>query len=105
MERFFRDFRRGARRRTGHNSISRLLQSMVADTPLIKNLDNPHDLNILLNGQANSEERFSQIDIETVRKGLSAAPRSEERVPLAIRQRFTLPAFPEALCRLSRKAA
>jgi len=105
MERFFRDFRRGARRRTGHNSISRLLQSMVADTPLIKNLDNPHYLKILLNGQANLEERFAQIDIETVRKELSAAQRSEERVPLAIRQLITLPAFPETLCRLFRKAA
>jgi len=61
MERFFRDFRRGARRRTGHNSISRFLQSMVADTPLIKNLDHPQYLKILLNGQANLEERFAQI--------------------------------------------
>ena len=105
MERFFRDFRRGARRRTGHNSISRFLQSMVADTPLIKNLDHPQYLKILLNGQANLEERFAQIDLETVRKELSAAQRSEERVPLAIRQLITLPAFPEALCRLFRKAA
>ena len=105
MERFFRDFRRGARRRTGHNSISRFLQSMVADTPLIKNLDNPHYLKILLNGQANLEDRFAQTDMETVRQELSAAQRSEERVPLAIRQLITLPAFPEALCRLFRKAA
>ena len=34
MERFFRDWRRGARRRTGHNSIGRFLQTMIADTPL-----------------------------------------------------------------------
>ena len=68
MERFFRDFRRGARRRTGHNSISRFLQSMIADTPLVRNLENPGYLKILLNGQATLEERFAQIDTETVRE-------------------------------------
>ena len=41
MERFFRDFRRGARRKSGHNSISKFLQSMIADTPLVRNLENP----------------------------------------------------------------
>jgi hypothetical protein len=62
MERFVRDFRRGARRRTGHNAISRWLQSVVADTPPIKNLDHPHYLKILLNSQANLEARFAQIN-------------------------------------------
>jgi len=105
MERFFRDFRCGTRRRTGHNSISQFLQGMIADTPLIRNLDNPHYLKILLNGQATLEDRFAQIDAETVRSELATAQKSLERVPLKIRQLITLPAFPDALCRLFQKAA
>jgi len=105
MERFFRDFRRAARRRSGHNSISRLLQSMIADTPLVRNLENPGYLKILLNGQATLEERFAQIDAETVREELRAVQGSLEKVPLKIRQLIALPAFPETICGLFQKAA
>ena len=105
MERFFRDWRRGARRRTGHNSISRFLQSMIADTPLVRNLENPCYLKVLLNGQATLEERFAQIDIQTVRKELQAAQTRLEKVPSKIRQLIALPTFPEAICRLFHKAA
>jgi hypothetical protein len=105
MERFFRDWRRGARRRTGHNSISRFLQSMIADTPLVRNLENPRYLKILLHGQATLEERFAQIDIETVRQELQAAQASLEKVPSKIRQLIAVPAFPEAIRRLFQKAA
>ena len=105
MERFFRDFRRAARRRSGHNSISRLLQSMIADTPLVRNLENPGYLKTLLNGQATLEERFAQIDAETVRKELRTVQGSLEKVPPKIRQLIALPAFPEAICGLFQKAA
>jgi hypothetical protein len=105
MERFFRDFRRAARRRSGHNSISRLLQSMIADTPLVRNLENPGYLKTLLNGQATLEERFAQIDAEIVREELRTVQGSLEKVPQKIRQLIALPAFPEAICGLFQKAA
>ena len=105
MERFFRDFRRAARRRSGHNSISRLLQSMIADTPLVRNLEKPGYLKTLLNGQATLEERFAQIDAETVREELRTVQGSFEKVPPKIRQLIALPAFPEAICGLFQKAA
>jgi hypothetical protein len=105
MERFFRDWRRGARRRTGHNSISRFLQSMIADTPLVRNLENPRYLKVLLNGQATLEERFAQIDTKTVRKELEASQSSLEKVPSKIRQLVAVPTFPESICRLFQKAA
>lgn len=105
MERFFRDFRRGARRRSGHNSISRFLQSMIADTPLVRNLENSRYLNVLLQDQATLEERFAQIDIEIVRKELQAAQASLEKVPAKIRQLIAAPAFPEMVCGLFQKAA
>lgn len=105
MERFFRDWRRGARRKSGHNSISRFLQSMIADTPLVRNLENPRYLEILLHGQATLEERFAQIDAETVRKELQAAQSPLEKVPPKIRQLIALPTFPQAICCLFQKTA
>lgn len=105
MERLFRDFRHGARRRTGQNAISPLLQGMIADTLLVRNLDNPAYLKILLQGQATLEERFAQIDIETVRKELQAAQASLEKVPSPIRKLIALPGFPETIEALFQKAA
>ncbi len=105
MERFFRDFRRGARHRSGHNSISRLLQSMIADTPLVRNLENPRYLKIFLNGQDTFEERFAQIDAQAVRDELRAAQGSLDKVPPKIRQLIALPAFAEAIGCLFQKTA
>ena len=105
MEQFFRDLRHGARRRTGNNRIGRFLQSMIADTPLVRNLENPRYLKILLDGRATLEERFAQIDVETVRRELEAARASLEKVPLAIRQLIALPTFPQDVCGLFKKAA
>ena len=48
LEQFFRSFRRGERRKTGNDSLCRTLQTMLADTPLVKNLDNPQYMKILL---------------------------------------------------------
>jgi len=46
LEQFFRGLRRRHRRKTGNNSMRRVLQTMLADTPLIKNLDNPEYMKI-----------------------------------------------------------
>jgi hypothetical protein len=105
MERFFRDMRHAARRRTGQNSISRYLQSMLADTPLVRNLDNPGYLKVLLHGQLTLEERFAQIAIETVRQELRAAQASVQKVPAQIRKLIAIPSFPETISRLFQKAA
>lgn len=105
MERLFRDFRRGARHRSGHNSISRLLQSMIADTPLVRNLENPRYLEILLNGQPTLEARFAQIEVGSVRNELQDAQDSLEKMPSKIRQLIALPTFPEDVRGLFQKAA
>jgi hypothetical protein len=105
MERFFRDFRRGARRKSGHNSISKFLRSMIADTPLVRNLDNPQYLKVLLHGHASLEDCFAQIDTDLVRKELEAAQQSPERVPLKMRRLVLNAALPDALRSLFRKRA
>ena len=61
LEQFFRGVRRGHRRKTGNNSMSRTLQAMLADTPLVKNLDNPEYVKTLLNGKSSLEELFAEI--------------------------------------------
>ncbi len=78
---------------------------MIADTPLVRNLQNPRYMEILLNGQPTLEARFAQIEVQTVRKELQQAQGSLEKVPHKIRQLIALPAFPEAISRLFRKAA
>ena len=40
LERFFRDLKRGNRRRSGTVSLNKTLRFMLTDTPLVKNLDN-----------------------------------------------------------------
>ena len=105
MERFFRDFRRDARRKSGSNSISRTLQSMIAETPLVKNLHNPHYVEILLNGLLSLEDRFAQIDAAAVRRELDAASRSIDKVPPKIRKVIDCQAFPDVVSNLYRKCA
>ena len=76
---------------------------MIADTPLVRNLDNPHYLKVLLNGQPTLEECFAQIDVEAVRSEMDAAHRGPDKVPRNLRQLIAVPAFPNALCGLFRK--
>jgi hypothetical protein len=103
LERFFRNFHCGERRRSGHNALGRFLQTMIADTPLVKNLDNPDYLKVLLNGQPSLEACFAQIDTETVRQELEAAQSWLDKVPQKIRKLIADPNFADSLCGLFRK--
>jgi hypothetical protein len=103
LERFFRDFHCGERRRSGHNALGKFLQSMIADTPLVKNLDNPDYLKVLLNGQPSLEACFAQIDIEAVRQEMQVAQQWLDKVPRKIRQLIAEPAFADTLCGLFQK--
>jgi len=66
LERFFRDFKRGHRKKSGTISLSKILKSMLADIPLVKNLENLEYVRILLDGCSTLEERFSRIDNKLV---------------------------------------
>ena len=41
LEQFFRDLKRRDRKRSGNHALSKTLKTMLAQTPLVKNLDNP----------------------------------------------------------------
>ena len=61
LEQFFRGQRHAYRRKTGNDSMGRALQAMLADAPLIKNLDNPEYMKILLDGKENLEELCAEL--------------------------------------------
>ena len=69
LEQFFRDLKRSDRKRSGNHALSKTLKTMMAQTPLVKNLDNPQYMEIILNGKASLAERFAEIDIIQVRQG------------------------------------
>ncbi len=77
---------------------------MIADTPLVRNLENPQYRKVLLNGQPTLEECFAQIDAQAVRKEMEAAQMWLDRVPQNIRQLIASRAFPDALCGLFQKS-
>ncbi len=62
MERLFRDIQRGEYKRTGMSTLSRTVRAMITETPLMKNLECPETLNIILNGTASLATRFAQLD-------------------------------------------
>jgi hypothetical protein len=70
LERLFRSLNREHRRQTGMNSMRRRLDSMIGDTPLIKNLENKNYLKILLDGCPTLEERFAKIDPQQIKKAM-----------------------------------
>ncbi len=48
LERTFRDEKRGHRKRTGNKSMNKILKTMLAETPYVKNLGNTDYLRIIL---------------------------------------------------------
>ena len=97
MEQFFRDLKRSNRKRSGHHALTKTLQTMLAQTPLVKNLDNPQYLEIILNGKASLAERFAEIDISQVRQAHTAAQTSTQRYPRKMAEVFKIPHLPGKL--------
>jgi hypothetical protein len=100
MERFFRAFKRGWRRKTGNGSMGKTLKTMIADTPLVANLDNPQYINILLAGKTTLQERFAEIDIHTIRQESKHCQEALEKIPPKIKKLIALPQFHEKLTRI-----
>lgn len=111
MEHFFRDIGRNERRRTGLTLSARRLNTMLPHMPLVCNLQNPAYMELLLDGSATLEERFSRIDPAEVRNSLAAAKSDRQvfskprRACRVLRQattplHFALNALRQALSRL-----
>lgn len=102
MERFFRALQRGYRRKTGNRSLGKSLQTMIADTPLVHNLDNPQYVDLLLAGQRTLQKRFAQIDIYTVRQEQKNSQHTPEKTPPKIKKLIARPEFADILANILR---
>jgi uncharacterized protein YbaR (Trm112 family) len=104
MEQFFRHLKRAHRRRTGNASSSRLLHAMLAETPLVKNLQNPAYLPLLLNGHNTLEDVFADIDIATVRQEFRRVRLHPDSIPAKIKHLIAAPDYPQTLRAMLEKA-
>ena len=100
LERFFRDFKRHHRKRSGTMSLSKTLRTMTADAPLAKNLENPEYMEIILNGCQSLEERFAKIDTRLVTEQLKEAQRIQQRLRPGLKKVVQRPDLPERLIAL-----
>jgi len=105
LEQFFRSLKRANRRRTGNASSSRMLRTMLAETPLVKNLENPTYMNILLNRKASLEDLFAEIEIDTLREAFRKAQDAPEKIPTKLKPIVAMQDFPDKLVNMIRKAA
>jgi len=105
LEQFFRSLKRAHRRRTGNASSGRMLRTILAETPLVQNLRNPHYMTILLNGKSSLEEVFADIEIDTLRKAFREAQDDPEKIPATLKPIIAMPDFPQLLVALVKKAA
>jgi len=104
LEQFFRNLKRGNRRKTGNKSCGRMLRTMLAETPLVKNLQNPDYMKILLKEKTNLAAVFAGIEIEILREELRKAQSSPEKIPLKIKRLIAMPDYPEKLMKMVEKA-
>lgn len=105
LEQFFRYLKRGHRRRTGNGSSGRMLRTMFAETPLVKNLQNPEYVRLLFKEKTSLEEVFAEIEIATVREEFRKAQLNPEQIPTKIKRLIALPDYPAKLVRMVAKAA
>lgn len=99
LEQFFRGVRRTHRRKSGNNSLHRALQTMLADTPLIKNLENPAYMNVLLDGKENLESLFAALGAMLPESSAKSKTESDRLLP-GFKAIIKSPTLPENMVRL-----
>jgi hypothetical protein len=101
MERLFRDFQRCEYKRTGMGTLGRTARAMVAETPMMKNLDCPEFMNIILNEQSTLAARFAQLDIKRVREEMTKGE-SKEKLPKGLKKIINDPDFHKVFIRVAK---
>jgi len=97
LERLFRDLKRRNRKRSGTISLNKRLKTMLTDTPLIKNLDNPEYMEAILDGNETLEERFEKIDVNMVAEKLKAEQKSHGKINPEMKKIIKRPDLPDEL--------
>jgi hypothetical protein len=97
LEQFFRYLKRNGRKRSGNHTLTKTLKTMLAQTPLVKNLENPRYVQIISNGKASIAERFAETDIVQVRKVFAEAQIVTQKYPKRMAEVFKVPNLPKRL--------
>ena len=97
LEQLFRDLSRRYRKRSGLNCRARTINAMLADTPLIKNLQHQQYLSVLLDGSSCLEERFAQIDANEVRNRMLKLKGESDGAPPKMKKLVKLSELPESI--------
>jgi hypothetical protein len=82
-----------------------MLRTILAETSLVRNLENPSYMRILLDGKASLEEVFAEVDIDTFRDAIREAQDVPERIPPKLKPIIAMPDFPEKLLNMAEKVA
>ena len=91
LEQFFRDIKRSYRKRSGNKSLTKILQTMMVDTPLVKNLNNPSYMKIILHDHTDLADRFAEVDIIQVRRALTEEQQTTRSYPKRMQKLFKMP--------------
>ena len=105
LEQFFRYLKRKERKRSGNHALTKTLKTMLVQTPLIRNLENPRYMELILNGKATLAERFAEIDIVQVRKAFAEEHRATQHTPKGMAEVFKIPHLPRRLSKITPKTA
>ena len=92
MERLFREFQRLEFKRTGMGTLGRTVRAMIAETPMMKNLECPEYVNIILNGQPTLAARFAQLDKQRIQEKVKESL-SKEKLPAGLKKILNNPDF------------
>lgn len=93
MERLFREFQQRECKRTGMQTLGRTVRAMIAETPMMKNLQCPEYMEIILNGKPTLAARFAELERERMVRKNAWSPSSEEKIPLGIKKIIRIPNF------------
>jgi len=104
LERFFRKIKRLGRKKSGTSSLNKMMKAILAETPLVKNLENEEYMDIILDGRATLAERFSQIDVKLVQKQLKEARKNQDKLPGEVKKMISLPDLPNKIAVLLKAA-
>ena len=100
LEQSFRFLKRNGRKTSGCHSLNKTLTSMLADTPLVKNLDKPDYVEILLKGKKNLAARFADIDISLIREEEKRNAERWNKYPKRMGKLFKILDLPQKLVKL-----
>ena len=81
-----------------------MLRTILAETPLVRNLENPAYMKILLKDKASIEEVFAETEIGTLREAFKEARNTPGKIPAKLKPLIAMPDFPEKLVIMLEKA-